>query len=1127
MKNNYLTGFRVFYGKLMTKLNSFGAKKPPFHLPKKIAGYKLVREYGATNQRTNGGTGEYIKNGVSYVVKQHTFTRTDLDLVYMQNEIAMLRLFAPFSEFDKTKDMATVPKLIEVIEKEHSLTVVIEKVPGSHLELASEDKKTPVLNTSLRTLSEMSGRIPESELVKIPHRGPASYAATFAMLFIQAVMKEKNMFPVYFRLFIAFWKNFIAAYAVNPMPLALSHRDLSSINIMYDEKSGRITLIDLENFVFTDSLFDLATIAKAYDREMSKSTMLAFLRANLKNYNEIARFLALNIFFTFQTLALGNPAKPWYQEGKRYLATLSAFLIPELSPHKRVTERVNLAALSFIHRILTHRPDLGSSKKSSTILCYHSVDDGGWRWSTKVADFESQMQYLKEYIVPIDTLASNPPKPGFAISFDDGYEDVYQHAFPVLKKIGKTACVFMIGDPGHADRSELANNKNFLTISQLRELHAAGWEIGFHTQTHCDLRKLTDSELEAEISDGKKKLEEKLGFTVRYFAYPRGLSSKRIIDAVMRAGFEAAFTIDGPRERGEKPYTLSRLSVEGTYSFDQFTALVSPMGQLMTKFYIKTLELKEAIQYWLLTKYIPKAGRHTGRFTFVYQALFALFVAVILALTLRGLPGNPTPSAMNTIAWTDNGPFELSPERGRFALAYSMFEQKSFYFSLPIARFTTPDLGYIHNHYVSLFAPLVSFLIIPGYAIGKSLGDSQVGAYAVIALFAFLNVLLIQKIAKKLGASPIAGAIAGFAFLFGTPSFAYGVSLYQHHISTFLILASLYLLIAFDSFWSMALIWLLIALSIPLDYPNLFLMMPIGIAALGRILIVSDELYVVKFRLLAVRILTFGAAVIPLALFLWFNKISYGNPLQLSGGVTAVQAIGADGKPERSPLLKPEDKQIAPDTKPDTRSVVAFFDTRNAINGLYIILLSPDRGMVTYAPIVLLGLIGAWLLYKQKNKYVIVIIGIILADLILYVLWGDPWGGWAFGARYMIPAYAILALLLAVVITKWQHKTLLHIIIFGVLTYSIIVNTAGALTSNRNPPLVEVLSLEAQSHREEKYTYTRNLDELKNGVSKSFFFQAYAEKKMTAWKYYLLIAGELIIVAFVLSMAARLITVKK
>ena len=91
-----------------------------------------------------------------------------------------------------------------------------------------------------------------------------------------------------------------------------------------------------------------------------------------------------------------------------------------------------------------------------------------------------------------------------------------------------------------------------------------------------------------------------------------------------------------------------------------------------------------------------------------------IFVALILALSIRGIPGNPVSSVVNDLKWTDDGPFELSPERGRFALMLSLIENKSFDFSLPIAQFTTPDLGYKNGKYVSLFAPAVSFIIMPG-----------------------------------------------------------------------------------------------------------------------------------------------------------------------------------------------------------------------------------------------------------------------------------------------------------------------------------------------------------------------------------------------------------------------------
>src|SRR5579863_3303887 len=103
----------------------------------------------------------------------------------------------------------------------------------------------------------------------------------------------------------------------------------------------------------------------------------------------------------------------------------------------------------------------------------------------------------------------------------------------------------------------------------------------------------------------------------------------------------------------------------------------------------------------------------------IKNSALVLFVVAALALTVRGLPGNPTPTQLNTLAWKDNGPFELSPERGRFALLYSLVENHSFQFQPDLARFTAPDVGYINNTYVSIFAPSISFLAIPGYVIGK------------------------------------------------------------------------------------------------------------------------------------------------------------------------------------------------------------------------------------------------------------------------------------------------------------------------------------------------------------------------------------------------------------------------
>lgn len=486
--------------------------------------------------------------------------------------------------------------------------------------------------------------------------------------------------------------------------------------------------------------------------------------------------------------------------------------------------------------------------------------------------------------------------------------------------------------------------------------------------------------------------------------------------------------------------------------------------------------------------------------------LFSLFCLLILAVSLRGLPGNPTAQGLDSSIWKDNGPLELSPERGRYALSYSFLEDKTFHFALPIAKFATPDVGYKDGKYVSLFAPGVSFLIMPGYLIGKYFGSAQVGAYAVVSVFALINVLLLQKLAIRLGASPISSTIGSMVFLFATPAFAYAVSLYQHHISTFLILLSLYILLRWNNLFSLTLIWLLCAASIPVDYPNLLLMFPIGIVALGRIIYAGKSERKVTITVKLLGFLTFIGAIFPLLFFLWFNSLSYNNPLQLSGTVTGARIIDESGKPVAPARdVTKKDTAFNPDQKKKT--AIGFFQTRNLTNGMATHLFNRDRGVLWYSPVIFLAVFGAFFLYKTNRKILAVLVGIIGANFVLYSLWGDPYGGWAFGSRYLIPTYAISAILLAIALTKWGKKISFVALFTLLFVYSVSINTVGAITSSRNPPKVEILGLEKLSGREEKYSFDRNFQFLETTGSKSFAYQTFAYKFVDAKFFYLLLVG--------------------
>lgn len=487
------------------------------------------------------------------------------------------------------------------------------------------------------------------------------------------------------------------------------------------------------------------------------------------------------------------------------------------------------------------------------------------------------------------------------------------------------------------------------------------------------------------------------------------------------------------------------------------------------------------------------------------KILFALFLAIVLVLSVRGLPGNPTPENLNTTKWKDSGPFELSPERGRFALLYALVENHSFHLPPAVAQFTAPDVGYTNGSYVTIFAPSVSFLAIPGYILGKYYGAAQFGAYLFLAIFALFNVFFIRSIAIRLGAHPLAGAIAGIVFLFATPSYAYAVTMYEHHVSTFLILLAAYLLMRFKSAWSLLAIWILYAFAFTVDYPNLFLMLPIAVTAFFRSGVLKKIQRKVTLSISLPKLLSVLGVILPLAFLLWVNQQSYNNPMQLSGTIPRVMEVKSNG----SPLLMEEfyreklKKVVQTSTQQPTETILNFFKPRNMLNGVYILLFSPDRGVIFYTPIILLGVLGMYFASKKSKPYLAMMLGIIGFDLVLYAMWGDPYGGWAFGARYLIPAYAILAIYIALLLTYFGRNKFFLLFFFVIFSYSIAVNTLGAVTSNSNPPKVEAESLSALSGHKESYTYERNINDLNGNLSKSYVFEAYAGNSVSAWNYYI------------------------
>ena len=179
-------------------------------------------------------------------------------------------------------------------------------------------------------------------------------------------------------------------------------------------------------------------------------------------------------------------------------------------------------------------------------------------------DFDAQMAYLKENgyttIAPgelYDSLANGtelPEKP-VLITFDDGYEDNYQNAYPILKKYGFKATIFVI--TGFLDKQ-----KNYLTWQQAQEMEQDGISIESHTVNHKSMTELTDDQLRDELVNSKKEIEKRLDKKVDFVAYPTGTYNLHIANLVKEAGYKAAFTIKyGNVDKASNVYALERVPV--------------------------------------------------------------------------------------------------------------------------------------------------------------------------------------------------------------------------------------------------------------------------------------------------------------------------------------------------------------------------------------------------------------------------------------------------------------------------------------------------------------------------------------------------------------------------------------
>lgn len=203
------------------------------------------------------------------------------------------------------------------------------------------------------------------------------------------------------------------------------------------------------------------------------------------------------------------------------------------------------------------------------VLTYHSIDDSGSMISVPPAAFRAHVAWLTSgtiAVVDLETLLTLPPeRDAVALTFDDGYANLWQEVVPLLRSVSLPATVFVVsGHVGSDNRWRGTGDPGvpilpLLGWGELDAMAQNGWTIGAHGRSHPRLPDCVADDLIKEVEGSRDEIARALGSIPRRFAYPYGATNPQVT-AIVAPRFAVGCTTDfRPLGTADAPAQIPRL----------------------------------------------------------------------------------------------------------------------------------------------------------------------------------------------------------------------------------------------------------------------------------------------------------------------------------------------------------------------------------------------------------------------------------------------------------------------------------------------------------------------------------------------------------------------------------------